>query len=329
MQCSPPWTTSERNCAIFAPTTSAESPSKASSLYVLCPAASRQPFRLYTPVNTLFCGQDLLADCTWDQQAELVANTVNAPVCRRRGHLSRAYRSAFLRRCVAELELKSPDVHDDLYAALADTLVRSGGADNDDDAYAWKHFELWRAPQSADPMTTISIRQRLHCISDGTTGLHTWQAAGALAEWAIASAALLRGRRIVELGAGTGLTGLVVAAMCAPQRLTLTDGNARVCELLRSNVEVNRGGDGGDGTVRVLELDWERVAESGVLADAASRPDVILAADVVYDATLFGPLCTALDALFGDRSECCAYVAATVRNAVTLTQFLDRLGEYV
>lgn len=272
-------------------------------------------------------GQHLLDDCTWAQQAELVDHTVNAPVCRRVGHLSRSYRTSFLRRCVDQLERQSLEVHDDLYTALAATLVRNTG-DSDDEAYAWLHFDLWRAQSPDQSPSTISIRQKLNIISDGTTGLHTWQAAGALAEWALQNAALLRGRRVIELGAGTGLTGLVVANMCAPQRLTLTDGNALVVELLRSNVATNLSAAGGQADVHVLQLDWERVQASGVL-DAASRPDVILAADVVYDEELFGPLCVALDALFcGAAADCCAYLAATVRNAVTLAQFLARLGEW-
>lgn len=288
--------------------------------------------------------QDLLDSCTWDQQAELLQRTVNAAVTLQHGNLTRAYRTAFLRCVIAELETRNtPDgIHDDLYATMAATVSVPAGVDG---PYAWRHFELHRAGSPH----CISLRQRQHCISGGTTGLHTWQAAGALAEWAVSGDGRgeLCGRRVLELGSGTGLTGLVVAKVCRPRSVVLTDGNEQVLELLRANVALNCV-DGGDATttadVLVRALDWDTVdgASDELLAQCGGGPpDVILAADVVYDDTLFVPLCRALDALFRihatataamtttttTTSGCCAFLAATVRNADTLQQFLTQLGE--
>lgn len=218
------------------------------------------------------------------------------------------------------LERQAIEVHDDIYTALATNLVAD--VDGNDESYAWKHFDLWRAADAEHDDNVISIRQKLTIISDGTTGLYTWQAAGALAEWAIANVRLLRGRRVLELGSGTGLTGLVVSQTCAPKQLALTDGNERVVELLRQNVAAN----GLEADVLVRELDWAAVVESGICAQIV--PDVILAADVVYDDSLFDPLCCALDALFRRAArDCCAYLAATLRNVETLGQFLQQLGK--
>lgn len=243
-------------------------------------------------------------------------------------------------------------MHDDIYVALAATLCVDDDADEDAALYAWRHFELWRAGSSH----CISIRQRLHIISGGTTGLHTWQAACALAEWAISETGgltVLHGRRVLELGSGTGLTGLVVAKVCQPRTLVLTDGNEQVLELLRYNVEANgfnaenenidRSKREGEPQVLVRALDWDAVdAMSDVLlSQCGGPPDVILAADVVYDETLFVPLCRALDVLFCIHATatatmamtttmtigCCAILAVTVRNADTLQQFLTQLGE--
>ena len=49
---------------------------------------------------------------------------------------------------------------------------------------------------------------------------------------------LVRGKRVVEVGAGTGLVGLALAAG-AGARVCATDGDARVVELLRQNAGAN------------------------------------------------------------------------------------------
>lgn len=283
--------------------------------------------------------------------------------------MSRTQRISFLRHIVRQLEQHAIEVHDDMYTTLAAMLAASSSTD-DYDTYAWQHYDLWRRrpsqPEHITAATTatddvvVSIRQRLQIISDGTTGLHTWHSSGALAEWAIANAAeVFEGRNVLELGAGTGLTGLVVAAVCRPARVVMTDGNAAVRQLLLDNVRANGhvigdgdggDGDGGCGIVDVRHLDWSDAdGSSSSLLDKMRicdgknvhgwRPDVILGADVVYDDTLVEPLCRTLDALFAesagsgatpDRSHrpvCVAYLAIAVRKPNTLRLFVERLSE--
>lgn len=141
-------------------------------------------------------------------------------------------------------------------------------------------------------------------ISGGTTGLSSWGAASALAEWASANSEQLAGRTIVELGCGPGLVGLAAARGCSPSsvspripniiydlllalvvlcltrprlcslQVVLTDGVEMVLDLARSNVEQNLARWRGVAPVRVEALDWTRPT---TLAGG-----LILAADVVY-----------------------------------------------
>ena len=90
----------------------------------------------------------------------------------------------------------------------------------------------------------------------------------------------LRGRRVVEVGAGTGLVGLALAAG-AGARVCATDGDARVVELLRQNAGAN-GLLRDDGPlcsqVRGAQAQAQAVAPAGVDVDTLdwTAPDGFL-----------------------------------------------------
>lgn len=48
-------------------------------------------------------------------------------------------------------------------------------------------------------------------------------ARGPISGFCLAHSDLLKGRRVLELGAGTGMTGIVVAACCGAKEVVLTD----------------------------------------------------------------------------------------------------------
>ncbi|CAH0368391.1 unnamed protein product [Pelagomonas calceolata] len=116
------------------------------------------------------------------------------------------------------------------------------------------------------------------------TGSSVWDGAVVLARFLETHPSLVRGKRVLELGAGTGFGGLCAAALGA-SNVTLTDIEACL-PLLRENAA------GVDGVV-VEALDWtEPVAPS-------QRADVLLAADCLLPGRegLFAPLATTLAAL--------------------------------
>ena len=108
-----------------------------------------------------------------------------------------------------------------------------------------------------------------------------WEAGIVLARWLArgegSGAPQLRGRRVLDVGAGTGVAGLAAAALGAD--VTLSDAEEAL-PLLRRNAEANaRVVTAAGGVARVACLDW--AAPPAELADNAPW-DIILAADVVY-----------------------------------------------
>ena len=100
-----------------------------------------------------------------------------------------------------------------------------------------------------------------------------WPAAVALGRKLIATD--LRGRRAIELGAGVGLCG--VSAARAGAEVLITDYEAAALDCARMNAALN------EVTVTTAQLDWR---EPGW----PSGFDLVLAADVIYEARNVAPL---------------------------------------
>lgn len=107
-------------------------------------------------------------------------------------------------------------------------------------------------------------------------GVALWPAAIALANDVAARAPAFRGARVLELGAGSGLPGLVAAALGA--RVTQTDRHELALALCRRN-----GARNGLATIDHRLADWADWRDSG-------RYAWILGADILYDEAAHGHL---------------------------------------
>ncbi|KAK9819756.1 hypothetical protein WJX72_002004 [[Myrmecia] bisecta] len=103
-----------------------------------------------------------------------------------------------------------------------------------------------------------------------------------------------QGKRVLELGCGCGLMGLVFAALGAqvmltdmPQVLALMDANiARNASIIQA----------AGGSAQACELTWGQTSVS-LLACGWDKPDLVVAADVIYHRELFEPLLSTLKSL--------------------------------
>ena len=118
----------------------------------------------------------------------------------------------------------------------------------------------------------IIVEEKSEQLSSGTTGLSSWQAAFVLANF-IKNQEFFKNKKILELGAGCGLTGIACAKYCSPESLYLTDFNPDVLAQLQKNIDLN----GLSNTV-VRKLDWMNFE----MNQLEVRPDVVIAAGMMF-----------------------------------------------
>jgi len=124
--------------------------------------------------------------------------------------------------------------------------------------------------------------------SEDATGLALWPASIVLAHWIAqeSSRALLRGKRVLELGAGCGLPGLVAASYTSAASVAVTDYFEDTMANLKYNVSANKAagliGRGGCKSCTVHQVDWANTALWEASEETRPSFDVVIGADLVY-----------------------------------------------
>ncbi|XP_015261429.1 PREDICTED: protein N-lysine methyltransferase METTL21A [Gekko japonicus] len=121
-----------------------------------------------------------------------------------------------------------------------------------------------------------------------------WDAAVVLCTYLEMGDVDLRGRSVIELGAGTGLLGIVAALLGA--QVTITDREAALA-FLKSNVQANLPTDL-QPRAEVKELTWGQ----NLASFSTGEYDFILGADIVYLEETFADLLQTLDHLSADHT---------------------------
>jgi predicted nicotinamide N-methyase len=119
--------------------------------------------------------------------------------------------------------------------------------------------------------------------------------------------------KILELGAGTGLVGILAGKKDA--NVTATDGSGTVVLTLQKNFEMNN-------VIAETDVLWWG-EESTLLQE---KWDYILGADITYDVEVCSSLAETYS--LGLRQGGIGMLAATVRNEDTLIAFIKECGFY-
>lgn len=174
---------------------------------------------------------------------------------------------------------------------------------------------------SSDVAVDVQEQPYLLCAS-GTTGFRTWEAALYLAEYLVQNQeyyAQDRFSRILELGAGTGLVSLVWSQLfqATMKELYVTDGDSTLVEqAIRYNFQLNNVTAAPANTLdcqyKFQRLWWGE--------DVVPDVDIVLAADVTYDASVVPSLVNCIVASLKQGAHH-ALIAATVRNENTTMLF--------
>lgn len=121
-----------------------------------------------------------------------------------------------------------------------------------------------------------------------------WDAAVVMCMYLELGRVELKGKKAIELGAGTGLVGIVAALLGA--KVTITDREPAV-DFLSANVKANLPPDSQQSVV-VSELTWGE----GLDQYPAGGFDLVLGADIIYLEDTFVPLLQTLEHLCSDAT---------------------------
>ncbi|KAL7541912.1 hypothetical protein ACHAXR_012250 [Thalassiosira sp. AJA248-18] len=143
-----------------------------------------------------------------------------------------------------------------------------------------------------------------------STGLTLWRASNYLCQYQMQNLQLFQDKRIIEIGAGLGLNGILAwrsTAASSNSVVCITDGDSDALVHLRENVERNRSTESGDddGTVSCHQLIWGKFSSELFLENIAGNQkyDVILASDIIYSAVIVDPLWETIQALLKEPSD--------------------------
>jgi hypothetical protein len=235
--------------------------------------------------------------------------------------------AAYVRRVLErllELSAAAPDVQEGWYDLIGAIDAADAGP---------MGFQTYYLRDAADGPTGLGARgiSVYHSALLSDVSSSVWPAALLLADAVAALArrvpAAFEGRPMVELGAGSVLSGQLIAASGAVPVSTvlLTDGDGVSTARLRGHLRLNGFHDGGDDcggfrpvvTAGVLEwaafassadapADSDGLCEAGAAArlDGLSRQRVVIGSDLVYDPSALSPLAGTLRRLLSGDEKC-------------------------
>lgn len=174
----------------------------------------------------------------------------------------------------------------------------------------WGKLRIGQRKRLVDALTPVKQPRSALGKAD-LTGMRIWESSRVLARYlqSLHAKGALQGRSACELGAGTGLTGLVAAAMGMDVVLTdpgkplnyAADLAGTTLDLLERNVVLNRDVLGGRAEVR--RLLWADAGDHAAVLTSQGRAfDLLLGADLMY-ASDNSALLETLRALSGPHTQ--------------------------
>ncbi|EFA86241.1 hypothetical protein PPL_00803 [Heterostelium album PN500] len=267
---------------------------------------------------------------------------IYANVVKDRDRPTKQYCSKFIKLLIEILERYDKEINEELLDLLMSDYVGGGASEHNDDddddndkkEYIYKSYYI-------DNQKWVTLKNE---AIYNLVGMTTWGAAYLLSDFILANKQLFNEKTILELGAGTGLIGLVLDQVNSKSVL-LTDYSPVVLDNLKYNIENNgikiqdlinvEYGDeqlqqnlenGDDTKFKVMTFDWEANLDDKQCE--AFQSDIILGADIVYDPSLCKYLVAVLHRLCMKNPSTVAYIASTIRNQQTFSTFQQELQSH-
>ena len=141
---------------------------------------------------------------------------------------------------------------------------------------------------------TIKINIRAEAEYDKSTGMSVWKGSEVMCTYLRQHPEIVHNKKVLELGAGCGLCGLVCKIVLDPTTVLISDGDHKVLENLRFNIKLNglqladndatssvASVDDDESIIAVPQLIWGK-NHAVNFTKQYGKQDVIIATDCVY-----------------------------------------------
>ncbi|KAA8547511.1 hypothetical protein F0562_003940 [Nyssa sinensis] len=112
---------------------------------------------------------------------------------------------------------------------------------------------------------------------DNTGLVCHWPSEDVLAFYCLSHADMFRSKKVIELGSGYGLAGLVISAVAEALEVVISDGNPQVVDYIQHSINANSSAFG-DTKVKSMMLHWNKEE----ISDISNTFDVIIASDCTF-----------------------------------------------
>ncbi|KAF2027597.1 hypothetical protein EK21DRAFT_71607 [Setomelanomma holmii] len=225
------------------------------------------------------------------------------------------------------------EISDDLMSAMSALL--DSNVPSEADSAQQKAFVTYSFPKhlvmggSSDDRTVTLLEARSIISASGTTGLRTWEAALLLGMYLTSpnGQSLIRDKRVLELGAGTGMLSILCAKQIEVAGIVATDGDEAVVDSIKTNLFLNDLDSNGSSTrvLRTAALKWGFSLDATTFPEdyGMEAPEVLLGADVTYDKSVIPRLVSTMREFFQLNPALNVLISATIRNEQTFETFLN------
>lgn len=182
------------------------------------------------------------------------------------------------------------EISDDLMSAMSTLLTSNVPSEADSaqqKAFVTYSYPLHSADDSTSEQAVTLLEARSVISGSGTTGLRTWEAAILLGSYLSTEDGrrVIEGKRVFELGAGTGVISILCAKHLGASGVVATDGDEAVVDAIKTNLFLNGlDTDSPEGCqVRTAALKWGWPVDGTAFSEdyGMEVPSVLLGADVV------------------------------------------------
>ncbi|OSZ99999.1 hypothetical protein A9Z42_0027520 [Trichoderma parareesei] len=242
------------------------------------------------------------------------------------------YQLRVLKELISRIEASIQDwdehgVSDSLMSALS--ILFSTPTPDEDDVVQQKYPVVYHLASLPGHEAHVDLfENRALIAAGGTTGLRTWEAALHLGQLLCHDPSIVSGKRVLELGAGTGYLSILCVKYLGATHAIASDGSDDVINNLPENLSLNQLQD--SSAIHLMKLEWgHALVRSEEKRWNGGRPlDVVLGADITFDPSVIPDLVRTLLDLFSLYPHVEVIIAATQRNLQTFHVFLERcMGE--